>query len=814
MSATRRAPGLGPVRTAAVVAPSPVPMRLGGAERHWEMLRRSLEDIGIAADIVKLPVREHTLGDLLDGYEAFGLLDLSHVDLVITGKYPAWMVEHPNHVVWMLHPLRGLHDTYNPAAHEAETLPDTPAATELAAVLADPPPGLRPFDVIDLARQVDTSSAVPSRLSAAVIRLIDRLALSPTRVRRHLAISDVVAGRPTYFPPGVDVEVLVPPSCLPDPPRTEPGKGFLAVGRLDDPKRIELAIDAFRLVADPTATLTICGDGPARAGLEQRAAGDERVTFRGRVSDSELARAYADCAAVLLTPLEEDFGYVAIETMQAGRALLTTTDSGGPASLATDGVDALVVDPDPQSIAAAMRDLLERPDHARLLGERARETAAEHSWPAAAHSLVEPPAAPEVAAGRRGRVVAVSTYPIAEWPGGGPQRARHLLGALADDGWEVDVVALAPAGTGGRHLVSDGLSELTIEPSRRHARAEQRLRRLTANLAVTDIAASVLWPATPELAGAMGRALRGADMAIAVQPYLAPAVVEIAPEVPLVLDGHNHERTLKAQMLPDDEAGHWMLDRVAEAEGVAATSAALVVSTTAEDARAIEMDHGLAPGTVAVVPNGVSVQDVAFTPPQQRPLAAAELHAELSLPPGSRTALFVGSAHRPNVDAAAEILEFSRLCPEVTFLLAGEHSDQLDGRSRPRNVRLLGAVDDATLAMLLAGTDLALNPMRTGGGSNLKVLGFFAAGAPVVSTPMGVRGIPEPERYATVATVDRFADAVRRGAAESPPSDSGGRVVAARQLVEREFDWPVVARRFCELVAGVPRPAPREGTDD
>ena len=38
--------------------------------------------------------------------------------------------------------------------------------------------------------------------------------------------------------------------------------------------------------------------------------------------------------------------------------------------------------------------------------------------------------------------------------------------------------------------------------------------------------------------------------------------------------------------------------------------------------------------------------------------------------------------------------------------------------------------------------------------------------------------------------------------------------LAAGALVEREFDWPVVARRFCELVAGVPRPAPREGTDD
>ncbi|MEZ5267105.1 MAG: hypothetical protein R2789_00545 [Microthrixaceae bacterium] len=30
-----------PVRTAVVIAPSPVPLRLGGAERHWETLRRS-----------------------------------------------------------------------------------------------------------------------------------------------------------------------------------------------------------------------------------------------------------------------------------------------------------------------------------------------------------------------------------------------------------------------------------------------------------------------------------------------------------------------------------------------------------------------------------------------------------------------------------------------------------------------------------------------------------------------------------------------------------------------------------------------------
>ena len=99
--------------------------------------------------------------------------------------------------------------------------------------------------------------------------------------------------------------------------------------------------------------------------------------------------------------------------------------------------------------------------------------------------------------------------------------------------------------------------------------AEVRLRRVTANVSVTDIAASVLWQSTPDLVRELRHALLGAAAAIPVQPYLPAAVRELAPVLPRVVDAHNHERTLKAQMLPDGEAGRWMLDRVAEAEGLA-----------------------------------------------------------------------------------------------------------------------------------------------------------------------------------------------------------------------------------------------------
>jgi len=810
------------IRTAAIVAPSPVPLRPGGAERHWETLRASLEDAGIAADLVKLPVREHTLVDQVDGYEAFRLLDLSHVDLVITGKYPAWMVQHPNHVVWMLHPLRGLYDTFNPAAHEAERLPEIEELDLLAGVVSEGASWTDPLDVIDLVREAADRLGpsatdpfgplvLPSRLAASVVRMLDAWALNPARVKRHFAISDIVASRPGYFPAGLHPEVIVPPSCLPQPTSTAPGAGLLSVGRLDGPKRVDLVIDAFKRVADPSATLTICGDGPQRQELEQRAASDDRIRFRGRVNDAQLAEAYADCAAVVVPPLHEDFGYVAIEAMQAGRAVITTNDSGGPAGLATDDVDALVVEPEPEALAEAMSALVADPARAAALGEAGSATAARHSWPEAIKELIAPAAPVKLPPGRRGRLVAVSTYPIADWPGGGPERARNLLGGLSDDGWDVHVVAIAPHGRGHESTVADGLSEVTVEPSARHGAAERRLRRLTANVAITDIAASVLWTSTPELVQALGSALRGADAAVAVQPYLAPAVLELAPGLPLILDDHNHERSLKAQMLPDDEAGHWMLDRVAEAEGAAATRAVLVVTTTAEDARSLEADHGLGPGRTVVVPNGVASDDVAFTDALARADNAAGLRVSLDAPESARIALFVGSAHGPNVDAAREILQIAPQFGDVVFALAGEHSDQLDSHEAPDNVRLLGAVTDERLGELLGGADVALNPMRTGGGSNLKVLTYFAAGLPVLSTPTGLRGIADPDNVAMMATVDRFAPALRTILAESHRGDTDGRVKAARELVENEFDWSVIAKNFSALVGDAI--AQREGVD-
>lgn len=821
------------VSTAVIVAPSPVPLRLGGAERHWDRLRRSLEDAGVATDVVKLPVREHTLVDLLEGYEAFACMDLSHADLVITGKYPAWMVQHPNHVVWMLHPLRGLYDTYNPAAHEAD---DPPVGPHLEAILDALDAGTgstTPLSLIDKVRHaadhLDPSAtrpggvlALPGPLARRVVHFLDRWALDQRRIRRHLAISQVVAQRPDYMPLGVTPEVIIPPSCLPEPsfdmapasagtaptPTGGETREYLAVGRLDPPKRIDLAISGFARFDAPDARLTVIGDGPDRERLEAIAKGDARITFAGRVSEEDLAAAYRRCRAVLVTPLAEDFGYVTIEALQAARPVITTTDSGGPAELVTDRTDALVVEPDRDAVAGALAEIDTDDRLVARLAASGRATAAAHSWPAVAHQLLAPPPRRSPPVGRKGRIAALSTYPVAGWPGGGPERARRLLGSLAADGWEVELVAISADGKPATTEISPGFTEVRAPLSRRHLDAERRLRRLTANLAVSDITASVLWRSSTELVAAARNALDGADVVVAVQPYLAPMALELAPETPLVLDAHNHERTLKSQMLPRDEAGRWMLDRVTDAEGAAALNAAVIVTTTRSDARSMEDDHGLANGSVVVVPNGVDTTAVRVATSTERAEARAQVLAELSCTDAATTiAVFVGSAHGPNIDASRELLAIAPRLDDVVFLLAGEHSDQIDSHDCPPNVFCLGAVTTGRLEQLLAAADVAVNPMRSGGGSNLKVLGYFAAGVPVLSTPTGVRGIDEPERFATVARIDRFAEALRSVTVDSTDDAGRGKLTkrteAARTLVETTYDWEAISARFVDVVAAV-----------
>jgi glycosyltransferase involved in cell wall biosynthesis len=374
-----------------VVAPSHVPMVTGGAERLWwglvEHLNRATSHV---ADLVKLPSPERNFAEVIDSYRRFSELDLRHCDLVISTKYPSWMTRHPNHVCYMQHPLRGLYDTY-PQHLPPQCELKHPSVRGLTRLLRGEEHSHEAlaecFERVDRLRAPRTwrrpvpasAFAFPGPLVREIVQFCDAVAFAPGQIRRFCAISGVVANRDGYFPRDARVTAVPHPSSLTGYKAPRPGRYFFTVSRLDGPKRVDLLIEAVQRLRSDTE-LWIAGTGPEGSRLREMAGRDRRIRFLGYVDDPSLLELYADAIAVLFAPLDEDLGLVALEAMNAGKPVITTTDAGGTVELVRAGKTGLVAAPTPDALGMAMRRLEEDREAARIMGLAAREYASAVTW--------------------------------------------------------------------------------------------------------------------------------------------------------------------------------------------------------------------------------------------------------------------------------------------------------------------------------------------------------------------------------------------------------------------------------------------------
>jgi glycosyltransferase involved in cell wall biosynthesis len=161
----------------------------------------------------------------------------------------------------------------------------------------------------------------------------------------------------------------------------------------------------------------------------------------------------------------------------------------------------------------------------------------------------------------------------------------------------------------------------------------------------------------------------------------------------------------------------------------------------------------------------------------------------------------------PNDDAmkyfmGAILPKIRRSCPKVTLTIVGRKpfpSLTALSRSDP-NIRVTGQVGD--VRPYLERAAVYVIPLRIGGGTRLKVFEAMAMEKAVVSTSIGVEGLPIANGTDALLAdePDAFADAVVRLLRDRALAGRLGQAAAAK--VRAQFGWAPVAASFvraCEL---------------
>jgi glycosyltransferase involved in cell wall biosynthesis len=317
----------------------------GGAEMHTESLVRALRAAGHEAEMVSVPFKWYPPAELVHQMAVWRSLDLSEsngipIDMVVALRFPAYLVRHERKVVWLIHQHRTAYELW-----------DHPRFADMSH--HDEGPAVR--DLIHRADRIALGEA-------------KRIFTNSENVRDRLWRSLGIPAESLYHRSSACEALL----------REEPGPAgdyVLFPSRLDPIKRQALAVDAMRHVRSGVR-LILVGTGPAeselRARVDRLGVGD-RVTLAGSISDRQLRELYLGALAVFYGPFDEDFGYVTLEAMAARRAVVVTTDSGGPLELVRDGSTGLVVDPKPRAVAAAFDRLAEDRGRAETMGAAGRE---------------------------------------------------------------------------------------------------------------------------------------------------------------------------------------------------------------------------------------------------------------------------------------------------------------------------------------------------------------------------------------------------------------------------------------------------------
>lgn len=364
---------------------------------------------------------------------------------------------------------------------------------------------------------------------------------------------------------------------------------------------------------------------------------------------------------------------------------------------------------------------------------------------------------------------------------GGEDRVFHLATGLSELGNDVRILQSEPASSPidcavdtFRRTTVPNLSDLDVSLA----------RKLASVLRSEDVdVVQVAGPAGVTLAKALSTAL--------------------SAETAVVYDAHNVERENVHNYLNPSvpfykrQGLKLVLPRV---EGAAVRTADHVLAVSERDRRRFGRLYGLDAGKLSVVRSGADLRSGTATKSRDR------VRAEMGFGRDQILVVFHGSFdYYPNREALhvidEDIAPQFRDRSDVEIVVAGK--DVPD--ERVENVRCVGFVED--LHSFLAAADIAIAPLRRGGGTKLKILDYLSVGLPIVTTEKGAEGLAlEDGEHAFVrdSSGREFVEALRTLVADPQLRREMGR--RGQSHARNRFSWEKIAERldglYEELASG------------
>ncbi len=219
----------------------------------------------------------------------------------------------------------------------------------------------------------------------------------------------------------------------------------------------------------------------------------------------------------------------------------------------------------------------------------------------------------------------------------------------------------------------------------------------------------------------------------------------------------------------------------------------LVIAVSERDRSQLVAD-GVAAERVHYIPHGVDLSAFAAS-------AALDIRAQYAIGAEYTVLVYHGTyMYPPNLQAmqvmAERILPYLEMQGFLCKVLAvGGHPP---AKPLHKDIIFTGAVE--RVAPYLLAADLAVVPLLQGGGTRMKILDYFAAGLPVISTAKGIEGIPVTNGVEALIVEDadqQFAETIigllRDRQAASALGERGRAFVAS-------LDWKQIAQHYLQLL--------------